>query len=192
MSILKDLDPQYAKLHSEPLLRKPVIWGAAALLALGSAYWIATESTTQAPPAEGKPSPARQAPTPPTGALAAKEASADLPSANMKKEVLPSTPATTLAATIREEPRNVSTAEQPVAPATANAGSARTSLADAEYPRPPQSRPNKAPPTPPRKSEQAKHKPPANQTLAKNEKTPGSNGRKSTERDIDIITAIVR
>ncbi len=188
MSILKDLDPQYAKLHSEPLLRKPAIWSALALLTLGSAYWIVTQSATQPPSAEEKPIPAQQASTISTGAAAPKEAPADSSTDNTRKPALSAMPTTPSAATIREEPQNTSVSDQKTAQSATTETRTRTSLADAKYPQQPQS--------PPRASthmtEQAKRKPSTTQTVAKNKNPPGVNEKKPSERDIDIITAIVR
>lgn len=185
MSILKDLDPQYAKLHAEPWLRKPFIWAGVALLALGGGYWVATQSTTKAAPAEGNPLPARQASTPSTGTPAHKGSSADSLLENTQQHTLPTTPAV---ATIREESKKTGTSDQQAGQAAAGDSPARTSLASTEYPPPPQSRPA----APAAKVEHAKRKPASNQTVVKNEKTPGASGKKSGERDIDIITAIVR
>ncbi len=189
MSILKDLDPQYAKLHSEPLLRKPVIWSGLALLALGSAYWIATQSATQPAPAEAKPTPTQHASRSPTGAAAPKEIPADSSTNNIST---PASPATPLAATIREEAQKTGTTDQKTVQSEANEKPLRTGLADAKHPQPPQSPSNKAASTSSQKTEQAKRKTSANQTVATNKKTPGANEKKSSERDIDIITAIVR
>lgn len=192
MSILKDLDPQYAKLHSEPLLRKPVIWSGVALLTLGSAYWIATRSATQPAPAEAEPTLTQQASTPPTGAAAPKETPADSSTDSIRTPASPAMPATPLAATIREEAQKTGTTDQKTAQSAANEKPLRTGLADAKHPQLPQSPSNKAASTSTQKTEQAKRKPSANQTVATNKKAPGANEKKSSERDIDIITAIVR
>lgn len=196
MSILKDLDPQYAKLHSEPSPRKPAIWAGVALLTLGSAYWAATQSTTRATPSEAKS--AQKASEPSSGVPANTGASPDFRLENARKHALPATPSTAQAATIHEEPGKAKTPDQQGAQAPATEKPTRTSLADTEYPRPAQGAPNKASSTPSRnsspapKTENAKRKIPSNQTVAKNEKTSGGSGKKSSERDIDIITAIVR
>lgn len=190
MSILKDLDPQYAKLHAEPLLRKPVTWAGIALLTLGSSYWVATQSTNTATPEEGKPTTARQALAQSAEAPANKDASTDPLPENAKKQGLQAMPATPPAATIREEAKGTNASDQQTVQTAANENPARSRLADTEYPRQPQNIANGAAPTP--KIEHAKRKLPANQAATKAEKTPGGSGKKSGERDIDIITAIVR
>ncbi len=193
MSILKDLDPQYAKLHSEPLLRKPAIWSGLALLILGSAYWIVTQPATQPASVEAKPTPAQQASTTSTGAATPKGAPVDSSTDNIRKPALSAMPATPSAATIREEPQKTSVSDQKTAQSAATEEKpTQTSLADAKYPQQPQSPPHKPPRTSTQMTEQAKRKPSTTQTVAKNKNPSGVNEKKSSERDIDIITAIVR
>src|SRR5574343_255667 len=49
MSILKDLDPQYAKLHNERPTGRVAIGVGAAVFALGGAVWIASQATDRFP-----------------------------------------------------------------------------------------------------------------------------------------------
>lgn len=187
MSILKDLDPQYAKLHTEPSPRKPAILAGVALLSLGSAYWIATQSTTKEALAEARPSPAQKS----SGAAMKNEHSRDIPLENAKLPVSPASSPAPSVATIQEE-----SSRAPIDQQTTNAAAAENStrrrLADAEHPRPAQNAANRVNSVTSQKPENTKRKPPSTKTAAKNEKNQGAGGKKTGERDIDIITAIVR
>jgi hypothetical protein len=174
------------------LLRKPAIWSGLALLTLGSAYWFVAQPARQPASVEAKPIPAQQASTTSTGAATPKEAPADSLADNIRMPASPTIPATPSAATIREETQKTSISDQKTAQSAATEKPTRTSLADAKYPQQPQSPPNKPPRTSTQMTEQAKRKPSTTQTVAKNKNPPGVNEKKSSERDIDIITAIVR
>lgn len=191
MSILKDLDPQYAKLHSEPSPRKPVIWAGVALLSLGSAYWIATQSAAKGSSTEAPASSAQRSGEQSSEVAIKKESSRDSSPENAKLPVSPLSPPATPVATIREESPRPPIDQQTTNTPTAE-NSARRSLADAEYPRPAQNTTNRVSSTTSPKPENTKRKSPSTQTVAKSEKTQGTGGKKTGERDIDIITAIVR
>ena len=56
MSILQDLDPQYAKLHKQPSMTpKAMTWMGVLLLVLGSVYWFATDRPVRKEAAEVAP-----------------------------------------------------------------------------------------------------------------------------------------
>lgn len=194
MSILKDLDPQYAKLHSEPSLRKPVIWIGIVLLTMGCGYWVVAQTLTTATPSDA-PSTAMQNGSSTTSA-AIPTRHAPLPESE-KPNVAPKPGATPTDAAIREvQPRTATSDQQPAQLIQSTSQENAThSLADAEYRRPPPSAPDRlhAPaatnPRPAAKAEDAKRKSPSSQSAARND---SMSGKKGSERDIDIITAIVR
>lgn len=174
MSILQDLDPQYAKIHAQPSVsRKLFIVAGATLLALAGGYWGLSQiqgipvSPNQPPAAESNPSP----PSP----LAE-----------------PKPIATGLAATIHEETQHTPGTVRPPTTPQGSPENAAGSLADAEYRRQAQPLPVHArPPTSPApvKPERRNVAP---QQIAKSGKSQPSAGKRTNERDIDIITAIVR
>lgn len=194
MSILKDLDPQYAKLHTKRSPRKPAIWAGVALLALGGSYWIATQSMTKAPPVETISSAVKKSPEPSSGVPTNKDSPRESPLENAKLPALLNSPSVAATATIHEEPLPINSTDQqighPVSSTTENPD--RKNPANTEHSRPAQRPPAQASPTTAAKSENTKRKSNSMQAVAQKEKTHGSGGKKQGERDIDIITAIVR
>jgi len=192
MSILKDLDPQYAKLHAEPSRQKSIAWIGGALLIMGCIYWVTPHS-----PGKGS--------EPKTQDLEAAKATKAEPgresiSEGEKQDFATKTPPAATGATIRDDsPRTTDTPQTrtSAAPEPTRENATR-SPADSEYPSLPQAVPhqantarvNNAPSTP--KTENTKRKSPASQNTGKVEKTQANNGRRVNERDVDIITAIVR
>lgn len=192
MSILKDLDPQYAKLHAEPSRQKPIAWIGGALLVMGCIYWITLHS-----PAKGTAQKTQDL----EAAKAMKaEPGRESISEGEKQDSATKTPLVAAGATIREDrPRTIDTAptRTSATPEPTRENTTR-SPADSEYRSLPQTVPhqadttpaNNAPSTP--KTENTKRKNPASQSTRKIEKTQVNNGRRVNERDVDIITAIVR
>jgi hypothetical protein len=194
MSILKDLDPQYAKLHTERLPKKAAIWSGLALLAVGGSYWIATQSMTKALPTEATPSSVQKPLEPSNGVPMNRDSPRESSLENAKLPASLNNPSVAAAAMIQDAPLpKKSTDQQIVPPVSATIESPdRKTLANTEYSRPAQRSPVQASPTTAEKSENTKRKSNSMQAVAQKEKTHGSGGKKQGERDIDIITAIVR
>lgn len=174
MSILQDLDPQYAKIHTQPSsARKPLIMACATLLALGGAYWVMMK----------------------TAAIPANQTHAEYPvQPPTSTDDTTKPPPVAPGATIREEPQRTSSVEQRT-PMSAPGGapeSATESLADAEYRRQTQAHPSHAKTAPNHGAAKPERRSSATQQAAKGEKSQPSVGKRANERDVDIITAIVR
>jgi hypothetical protein len=182
MSILQDLDPQYAKLHKQPsTFRKPVIWGSALLLAAACAYWFVTDRQAKKEAAEMALSRLSAAPAA-TSESGGADAKMDIPVAGSELSVPPSANS---GATINEagpEPRLASTVVQE---------NARASLADAEYRR---QKPGSVTPDKPLRqaAEKTGHRNGSGRSSNRNEKNQSGGNKPMQERDVDIITAIVR
>ena len=184
MSILQDLDPQYAKLHKQPLMTpKAMTWMGVLLLVLGSVYWFATDRPVRKEAAEVAPSLRSTAPGKNSGTDGV-DAKKEIPVAGSE---LPAPPLANNSATINASvpaPRLASEVVQE---------NARTSLPDAEYRRqkPAAATSDKALKQVVQKNERRNG---SNQSPNRNgneKKQPGSN-KPMQERDEDIITAIVR
>jgi hypothetical protein len=174
MSILQDLDPQYAKIHAQPSTpRKLIIAASVTLLVLAGGYWGVLQ--TRATPASPTPAPAADS-TPSSPNLA----------------VEPKQPATALAATIREEAQRTPGTEQRTTMPQGVPENAAGSLADAEYRRQTQALPAHAKTTANPAPAKPEHRNVTPQPTAKSGKSQASPGKRTNERDIDIITAIVR
>lgn len=176
MSILKDLDPQYAKIHAQPSAdRKLLIVAGASLLAIVGGYWWLSQIQATTVSQNQTPAESRSLSAPNTVVEESRK------------------PGTSLAATIREDAQRVPDAEpRPTIP-QGSQEIATGSVTDAEYRRQTQAptvlakaRPN---PVPGKKPE---HRSAPPQSTAKNGKNQVPAGKRTNERDIDIITAIVR
>lgn len=174
MSILQDLDPQYAKIHTQPSsASKPIIMVCAALIALGSAYWILMKTSA----ISANQTHAEYSSQPP----AATNAAAKSPSAGA-------------GATIRENPQGTAVAEQRT-PMPAPIGSPENttpSLANGEYRRQTQAPSSRTKTAPTQTIAKPERKSTTTQQAAKDERSQPHGGKRTNERDVDIITAIVR
>lgn len=177
MSILQDLDPQYAKIHQPPSTSwKPAIWAISLLLAAGGGYWLVTNAPTGANSLE----------SPPVQATAAREKTSENPP-------YPSPPARSAgSATITDTPKQDAEQRETVLSKASIPANTVVSLADGEFRR-------QTPPATTQAHSTAKHasgKTERHKTAApasvKNERSQAPVAKRASERDVDIITAIVR
>lgn len=196
MSILQDLDPQYAKIHAQPSSTwKPAVLAGTALFALGGGYWAMTQ--LQATPASPEQTPASYtSPASPTPGETQKNVASTSPILAKQETPYPMTmaPSASLGATIREKAERTMSPEQQTLVSTpaVTSESRAGSLADTEYRRPTQATASHAKTTPAHSTTKSERKSAGTQGSAKSEKNQPSGGKRTNERDIDIITAIVR
>ena len=194
MSILQDLDPQYAKIHAQPSsARKPAILAGTALLVLGGGYWAMTQSQPHSP---DQTATNLSSPASPTSDETQKNAASTAASLIKQETPYPMTrmPAAGLSATIRDHGEHTSSAvpQLPVSTPANSSESGAASLADTEYRRPAQATTSHAKTAPAHGSTKPERKNTTAQAATKSEKYQPSGGKRTNERDIDIITAIVR
>ncbi|HLO64744.1 MAG TPA: hypothetical protein VK165_17430 [Azonexus sp.] len=194
MSILQDLDPQYAKIHAQPsAARKPAILAGTALLVLGGGYWAMTQFQPFSP---DQTATNLSSPASPTSDETQKNTASTATSLVKQETSYPMTrvPSAGLSATIRDNGEHTSRAvtQMPASTAANSSESGAASLADTEYRRPAQATTSHAKAAPAHgitKPERKSATPPG---VAKSEKYQPSSGKRTNERDIDIINAIVR
>lgn len=184
MSILQDLDPKYAKIHRQPSTAwKPALGAGLLLLAAGSSYWLLTNNQTQPPSPQNLPF------TTPEKAMGA-ENSRNSPAPQAATAMAPDN----ASATIRDEAKPTRQVERETTVGPVATEYSTDSLAHVEYR-------GKAPSQPEVASTPQGHAPTKNKTerriapgqaSAKNEKNQPETRKRANERDVDIITAIVR
>ncbi|MFN4326667.1 MAG: hypothetical protein ACK4FP_12375 [Azonexus sp.] len=184
MSILQDLDPQYAKLHRQPsAFPKTTAWLGALLLVVASAYWLAADRPVRTDAAGGESSLHSMVPDAKSAAGGATERK-EIPALSGEP---PAVQAAGRSATIHESvsaPRPGSDLVQE---------NARSRLADVEYREP---KPVVAPSAkPPKRAAPKTERPKVGSRAPQgrgNEKKLSGSIKPMQERDVDIITAIVR
>lgn len=186
MSILQDLDPKYAKLHKHSAPPwKYALWLAVPLSLIASGYWMMTKSASTSGNTD----------LPTNGSIETPSIAKDSTlTGNQQTNAMPSPPLgeSNYGAIINEGGNNAS---PPTGSSTKNAVSladSERSLADTEYGRSSspldQAARSKAKLT----SEKPVHKTPTSASTPKKEAKPDAPVKKANERDVDIITAIVR
>lgn len=179
MSILQDLDPQYAKIHQQPsATRKPAIWAASLLLAAGGGYWLMTNAPAGAPSPEATP----------VQATPMQEKTSESPATRSA----PPRVASTSSATIMETAKQEVDQRETIPPNASVPANTAESLADGEFRRQTPATPSQAHSTPKHTSGKAERHKTAAPAFAKNERGEALVAKRASERDVDIITAIVR
>lgn len=195
MSILKDLDPQYAKLHNERPTGRVAIGIGAAVFALGGAVWIASQATDRFP----RLSQADKIATPISDAANGVSTRSDTPSQTQPSELAAESPPSR-AATIRESVQQPTVEREQTAvtssaaslsphkqpPAQSDISRSSQTVSATESPSHSDKRLKADGPEP------AKRKSDASRIAKKPEKSAPSSAKTSGERDVDIISAIVR
>lgn len=177
MSILQDLDPQYAKIHQQPSSTwRPALWAATFLLAAGGGYWLVANTPARTP---------SEVPVPQVTVQEKKNADHSAPTA-------PPESAMTAGATITENPRPEAEERANATPSKSASMNATDSLADSEFRRQTIAAPTAPPNAPKHASGKAERHKAATPPTAKNERTQAPVAKRASERDVDIITAIVR
>ncbi|MCG2577675.1 hypothetical protein LZ012_11790 [Dechloromonas sp. XY25] len=196
MSILQDLDPQYAKIHAQPSSnRKTAILAGTALFVLGSGYWAMTQLLPPSSSVDQTPT-SYTSPAAPISDETQKNAASMPPTLVKPKTLYPMTKvaSASLSATIRNDTENMTSAAQrpPASPPTNLAENTPGSLANTEYRRPTQPAASHAKTASAHRTAKSELRNTATPRAAKSEKNQSSGGKRTNERDIDIITAIVR
>lgn len=196
MSILQDLDPQYAKIHNQPT----AAWRYAKILigllaTMGCGYWVLTQQSIQAQLADAQNSTSASAPANKAEKQAwAKNESGSIDQANTTNNANAIPPSKLATATIRDDdhlPARVGDAtSQP--PRVNLSENAKSSLADTEYRRPSHTSGNHGEVAHTNGAKKGERTPTAVRPVAKTEKNQLQTGKRPAERDVDIISAIVR
>ena len=194
MSILQDLDPQYAKIHAQSSFTwKPVILSGAALLVLGSASWALMQA--QARPISQRQTPATS-PTQVSTMADEMTRSVTQTTAPIAKQEIPAAmtqpPSASAGATIREDAQHTTGTEQRIPAPPVSSETAAGSLGDTEYRRQKPATTGHAKANLTHDTGKPERRSAAAQAAARSEKSQLSGGKRTNERDIDIITAIVR
>lgn len=181
MSILQDLDPKYAKIHKHPSKTwKPGILVGSLLLATGCGYWFVTTNQTAQPPApQAAPF---AAPEKTIEAVANQNSAVNHQAAT----VAPSNSSATIHDTTKQAYKADPGATTRAMPTENSTGS----LADAEYRRQAPAKPVAVGTA--QGHAKAERRITPVQASVKNEKNQVGVGKRANERDVDIITAIVR
>ncbi|MBL8426532.1 MAG: hypothetical protein JNM16_03620 [Dechloromonas sp.] len=195
MSILQDLDPQYAKIHthSTPTRRYAVIL-LGLLLSTGGGYWVLTQYLVQPGAANelhaGRPGDLADK-TEQLAQTKPESSSADQPKIKQNPEAM--TPANSSGATIRDDGQSSPQLGQAVStpPGISFSENAKNSLADTEYRRQSPAS-NHAKAVPSNGLMKGERKNTTVRAMAKTEKNQAPAGKRPVERDVDIISAIVR
>lgn len=196
MSILQDLDPQYAKIHSQPTAARryaKILIGL--LVTMGCGYWVLTQLSIQPQSADAHNSISASAPANKAEKQAwVKNESGSIDQANTTNDANAIPSPKLAAATIRDDghqPLRVGEAtSQP--PRVSLSENAKSSLADTEYRRQSPTSGNHGKVVHTSSAKKGERNPTAARPVAKTEKNQLHTGKRPAERDVDIISAIVR
>lgn len=196
MSILQDLDPQYAKIHTQSTVNKK---SAGILLGLllclgGTGYWALTQHSVQPGAANEQHSARPGAPADRAENLAQTKPesnSHDQPEIKQNPEAL--TPPHLPGATIRDDSQPLPQLRQAAStpPGISFSENVKISLADTEYRRR-SAVDDHTKPAPISGTMKGERKNTGGRSAAKMEKNQTPSGKRPVERDVDIISAIVR
>lgn len=196
MSILQDLDPQYAKIHSQPNATRryaKILIGL--LVTMGCGYWVLSQQSIQPQSADAQNSTSASAPATKAEKQAwAKNESGSIDQANTTNDANEIPPPKLATAIIRDDghpPAQVgeATSQPPRANLSENA---KSSLADTEYRRPSPTSGNHGEVAHTSGAKKGERNPTAVRPVAKTEGNQLHTGKRPAERDVDIISAIVR
>ena len=196
MSILQDLDPQYAKIHNRPTAARryaKILIGL--LLTLGCGYWVLSQQSIQPQSADAQNSSSANAPANKAEKQAwAKNEIGSIDQANTTNDANAIPPPKLATATIRDDghpPARVGEAtSQP--PRVNLSENTKNSLADTEYRRQSPTSGNHGEVARTSGLKKGERNPTAVRPVAKTEKNQPHTGKRPAERDVDIISAIVR
>lgn len=183
MSILQDLDPKYAKIHKHPSKAwKPAAWVGSLLIVSGCGYWFVTNNQTAQPPTlQAAPFVAPEKTT---------EAEANRISA-LNPQATTAAPSNS-SATIHDISKQADKAPPEAIARAIPAENSTGSLADAEYRRQAPAKSRSVDTAHGHVAARTERRITPVQVSAKNEKNQAGVGKRANERDVDIITAIVR